>query len=326
MNARRAVAALLSLLALTLAGATGCAQPKLDARLQLWHHGQLTIGTGPTNGVFNQLGSGYADVVNRHLTGFEAVSMPTNGALENLHRLARGDIDVGFTYADVAGDAVTGKGSFAGSPVQVRALARMFTAYMHVVVRPGTGVRTLADLRGKRVATGPAGSGTEILALRMLTAAGLDPAKDVQRVTASLSQMTTTFAAGQLDAFFWTAGQPVVGLTALFGKLPGRVALLPTDALVAVLDKDYPGAYTAATIPKDAYGLSADVATVAVPCLLVTSPSLPTEVGYELTRLLFEHQDELAAVHSEGRNINRDVAWKTDPVPLHPGARGYYGV
>jgi len=305
---------------------SGCAEPQLDARLQLWHHGQLTIGTGPTNGVFNQLGGGYADVVNRHLPGFEAVSMPTNGAKENLQRLARGDIDIAFTFADVAGDAVNGKGSFAGSPVPVLALARLFTAYTHILVRSDAGIRSLADLRGKRVATGPAGSGTEILALRVLTAAGLDPAKDLKRVTASLSGMTAAFAAGQVDAFFYTAGLPVVGLTALFEKLPGQVGLLPSDAVLPELQKAYPGAYTAATIPKSAYGLAADVSTVAVPALLVTSPDLPTDIAYELTRLLFEHQDELAAVHEEGKNIKREEAPQTDPVQLHPGARGYYGV
>jgi uncharacterized protein len=322
VTARRAVAALLALLTI----ATGCARPELDARLQLWHKGRLTIGTGPTNGVFNQLGGGYADVINRHLAGFEAVSMPTNGAKENLQRLARGDVDVALTYSDVAGDAVAGKESFAGTPVRIRALARLFTAYTHIVVRSGAGIRTLADLRGKRVATGPAGSGTEIVAVRVLTAAGLDPAKDVRRVTASLNQMTTAFAAGQLDAFFYTAGTPVVGLTALFGKLPGQVALLPSDSVLPALQKAYPGAYTAAMIPASAYGLAADVPTVAVPALLVTSPDMPDEVAYELTRLLFEHQDELAAVHDEGRNIKREVASQTAPVQLHPGARGYYGV
>ncbi|NUR74258.1 MAG: TAXI family TRAP transporter solute-binding subunit [Hamadaea sp.] len=326
MRARRAAAAFLSLLVGTLVAATGCAQPQLDARLQLWKHGRLTVGTGPTNGVFNQLGSGYADVVNRHLTGFEAVAMPTNGASENLQRLVRGDIDVGFTFADVAGDAVAGKGSFAGSPVEVRALARLFTAYTHVVVRSDAGIRSLADLEGKRVATGPAGSGTEIMALRVLTAAGLDPDKDVRRVTASLSQMTSAFAARQLDAFFYTAGLPVVGITALFAKLPGQVAFLRADAVLPALEKAYPGVYTAASIPQSAYGLAADVPTVAVPALLVVSPSMPVEVAYELTRLLFEHQDELAAVHPEGKNIDRGVAAKTDPVLLHPGARGYYGV
>jgi TRAP transporter TAXI family solute receptor len=306
--------------------AGGCARAQLDSRQQLWHRGQLTVGTGPTNGVFNQIGGGYADVVNRHLPGFEAVAMPTNGAKENLQRLARGDVDIALTYSDVAGEAVAGTGAFVASPVPVRALARLFTAYTHVLVRRDAGIHSLADLRGKRVATGPAGSGTEVVALRVLTAAGLDPAKDVKRTTASLSQMTSAFKAGALDAFFYTAGLPTVGVTALMGQLPGQLALLPTDSVHATLQKAYPGAYTVESIPKENYGLPADVKTVAVPALLVADAAMPSDLAADLTRLIFQFQDELAAVHAEGKNIKRDNAAQTDPVPLHPGARAYYGV
>jgi len=306
--------------------AGGCAHAQLDARQQLWHGGQLTVGTGPTNGVFNQVGGGYADVVNRHMPGFEAVAMPTNGAKENLQRLARGDVDVALTYSDVAGEAVAGIGAFVGTPVPVRALARLFTAYTHVLVRRDAGIHSLADLRDKRVATGPAGSGTEIVALRVLTAAGLDPAKDVKRTTASLSQMTSAFKAGALDAFFYTAGLPTVGVTALIGQLPGQVALLPTESVFVALKKAYPGAYTVESIPKATYGLPADIKTVAVPALLVAVAAMPNDVAMDLTRLLFEYSDELAAVHAEGKNIKREVAAQTDPVQLHPGARAYYGV
>jgi TRAP transporter TAXI family solute receptor len=316
----------LTAVALLAAVTAGCTRPEVDPRQQLWHHGQLTIGTGPTNGVFSQIGGGYADVVNRHLPGFEAAAVPTNGAKENLQRLARGDVDVALTYSDVAGEAAAGTGAFQGAPVPVRALARVFTAYTHVLVRRDAGIGSLAGLRGKRVATGPAGSGTEIVALRVLVAAGLDPDKDIVRTTASLSQMTAAFKAGKLDALFYTAGLPTVGLSTLLSQLPGQVALLSTDSVLLALHKAYPGAYAQGTIPKAAYGLPADVQTVVVPALLVTVAAMPDQLAADLTRLLFEHQQELVAVHAEGKNIRRDIAPQTDPVQLHPGARGYYGI
>ncbi|NUT33353.1 MAG: TAXI family TRAP transporter solute-binding subunit [Hamadaea sp.] len=320
-RAARTVAAL-TIVATVL---TACAKPHVDPRTRLWHGGQLTIGTGPTNGVFNQLGGGYADIVNRHMSGFEAVAVPTNGAKENLQRLVRGDVDIALTYSDVAGEAVAGTGEFAGTPIGVKALARMFTAYTHLLVRKDAGIDTLADLKGRRVGTGPAGSGTDIVATRILTAAGIDPGKQVVKQSMSLSQMTTAFQAGRLDAFFYTAGLPTVGLTAMMAQMPGAFRLLPTDAVFPALQKAYPGAYTVETITKEAYGLP-DVKTVAVPALLVADADVPDDVAEQLTRLLFEHQDELAAVHAEGRNIRREFASQTDPVQLHPGARRYYGV
>lgn len=318
-RAAAAVAILLTVLA-------ACAKPQLDPRSQLWHGGQLTIGTGPSNGVFNQLGGGYADVVNRHMNGFEAVAVPTNGAKENLQRLIRGDVDVALTYSDVAGEAVSGTGEFLGTPVAVKALARVFTAYTHLLARKDAGIAHLSDLKGKKVGTGPAGSGTEIVALRTLAAAGLDPAKHVKKQTMSLSQMTAAFQAGQLDAFFYTSGLQPVGLTAMLTQMPGKVVMLPTDDAVPGLQRAYPGAYTVETIPRAAYGLPGDVKTVAVPALLVADADVPDDVAEQLTRMLFEHQDELAAVHAEGRNIRREFASQTEPVQLHPGARRYYGV
>lgn len=304
------------------AAVSGCARADLGPAR--WHKGEITIGTGPTNGVFNQVGGGYADVINRHMAGYEAVAVPTNGSAENLERLERGDIDVGLTFGDVAADAVNGTGPFAGRPLAIRALARVFNSYTHLVVRNDAHISTVQDLKGKRVGTGPVGSGSEAVAMRILAAAKLDPDKDVRRFPASLAQMAASMQAGTLDAMFYSAGLPTVGVTALLQQMPGKVTLLPVEPVLAELNRMYPHVYSAAVIPKAAYGLAADVPTIAVPNLVVVSESMPDDIARDLTRMIFEYQPELAAVHAEGKNIKRDLGPQTDPVVLHSGALAYY--
>jgi uncharacterized protein len=305
------------------AAVSGCARADLGPTR--WHQGEITIGTGPTNGVFNQVGGGFADVINRHMPGYEAVAVPTNGSTENLERLDRGDIDVAFTFGDVAADAVNGTGPFAGKPLAIRALARVFNSYTHIVVRNDAHISTVEDLRGKRVGTGPVGSGSEEVALRVLAAAKLNPDKDVRRTAASLSQMAASMQAGTLDAMFYSAGLPIVGVTALMQQMPGQLTLLPVDSILPALDHTYPHVYAEATIPKATYGTPADVKTIAVPNLIVVAESMPDSIARDLTRMIFEYQPEMAEVHAEGKNISRAMGPLTEPVRLHPGARAYYG-
>lgn len=318
----RAPIAIVATMAVAVA-LSGCA--RADLGRPRWHQGEITIGTGPTNGVFNQVGGGYADVINRHMPGYEAVAVPTNGSAENLERLDRGDVDVALTFGDVAADAVNGTGPFAGKPLAIRALARVFNSYTHLVVRTDAHISTVEDLKGKRVGTGPVGSGSESVAMRILAAAKLDPEKDVRRTAASLAQMTASMQAGTLDAMFYSAGLPTVGITGLLQQMPDKLTVLPVAPILAELNRMYPHVYATAVIPKATYGLAADVPTIAVPNLVVVSESMPDDIASDLTRMIFEYQPELAEVHAEGKNIKRDMGPQTDPVRLHPGAQRYYG-
>lgn len=318
--------ALLACLLFAPAALAACSADLGDQPAPAWHGGTLTIGTGPTNGVFNQVGGGYADIINRHLPGYEALAPPTNGAGENLQRLAIDDVQVAFTFADVAADAAAGKGAFEGKPVQLRALARIFNGYTQLVVRADAGITSIRQLKGKRVATGPQNSGTEEVSLRLLAAAGLDVKRDITRVSASLSQMATSMEAGELDAMFYAAGLPTVGIQALFDRSPGRFTLVPLEELAQPISQAHPDIYAPGRIPKALYGLSADVDTIAVPNLIVVSADMPDDMAYRLTELLFSYQSELAAVHPEGANFSRDIAPLVSPVELHPGAKRFYGV
>jgi uncharacterized protein len=313
-----------ALSALAAAAFAGCEDPDGGMAERLWHNGRLYIATGNTTGVFYQFGGGYADVISRHIPGYQATAEPTNAAVENIARVLRGDCDIGLTFADVAAASVMGRDSFAGEAQPLQALARIYNNYAHVIARTGMGITTVADLRGKRISTGSHGSGTENVAQRLLRAAGIDPDKDISRVSLSLPETVNRMRDGTLDALFWAAGLPTIGITDLMNAMRGNVFFIPVDDLLDQLRAVYGSAYTHANIGKAVYDLPTDVPTVAVPAMIVVGPTMPESLGYELTRVLFDYQDDLARAHPEGRNFSRDQAHLTDPVPLHAGAGRYY--
>ncbi len=288
-----------------------------------WHNGRLYLATGNTTGVFYQIGGGYADIITRHLPGYEATAEPTNAAVENIRRVAAGTADIGFTFADAAADAVTGRAPFTGEPLAVVALARIYSSYTHLIAHAGSGIRDVADLRDRRISTGSPGSGSELVALRLLSASGLDPDRDVRRRPLSLPETAKGMRNGSLDAMFWSGGLPAIGISDLMADR-GEAFFVPTVELLSDLRKKYGEAYTSATIPAAAYKQPADVPTVAVASLVVVARHMPERLAYQLTRLLFDYQAELAKAHPEGRNFTRATAALTSPVPLHPGARRYY--
>lgn len=315
---RRGLAALLGLVVLT-----SCAEPPADGR-GYWHGGQLTIGTGNTTGGFYQAGGGYADVISAYIEGYEATSAATGGSADNILRLGIGNVDIAFTFADVAADAVRGAGTFSGSPRSLRALAALYRNYTHLVVRVDAGIDSIADLKGKRVSTGPANSGTETLALRILEAARLNPDRDIIRSTLSLPASTRGIGDGSLDAIFYSAGLPITGIVELLASVRGKVRFLPLAKLLPTLESKYPGTYGVATIPKSTYKWTYDTPTIVVSNLIVVDESMPEELAYSLTSVIFAHQRELGASYPEWTNVQRDLASETGIVPLHPGAQRYF--
>ena len=162
------------------------------------------------------------------------------------------------------------------------------------------------------------------MALRLLRTAGLDPDIDLTRLPLSLPDTVKAMADGSLDGLFWTAGLPTLGISDLVGAMGSKVTFLPTADLLPQLLVQYGDAYRPAPIERSVYSLPADVSTIAVGAMIVATAEMPDALAYDLTRVLFDHQDELARTHPEGRNVNRDSARKTAPVPLHSGAARYY--
>ncbi|SBT49413.1 TAXI family TRAP transporter solute-binding subunit [Micromonospora narathiwatensis] len=300
----------------------GCG--KADTGPQPWHGGRIFLATGNTTGVYYQLGGGYADVISRHLPGYEARAEPTGASVENVNRLGSGDMEIAFSLADTAADAVTGRGAFDGQPQPVRALARVYRNYTHLIVRADARIDTFADLRGKRISTGSPKSGTDIIAGRLLTAAGIDPDRDIQRVNLSLPETVQQMRAGSLDAMFFSGGLPTPGVKDLLASAPGAFRLLPLADLIEPLTARYGSVYTTANLPKEVYGTPTATPTITVSNVILVREDMPDQLAYDLTRVLFTYQGELIPVHPEAANFTRESASGTDPIPLHPGAARYY--
>lgn len=283
--------------------------------------GRLRIATGPPGGVYYAYGQGLAQSVRRGLPRLEATAEPTAASVENLRRVGTGTAEVGFALADSAADAIAGRGSFA-RPLPVAALGRLYDNYLQLVVRADGPIRTLAGLRGRRLDTGAAGSGTEVTALRVLAVAGLDPGRDLRRSRLGLDAAVSALAAGRIDAFFWSGGLPTVAVARLAQRTALR--LVPLEGTVGALRQRFGDFYGETVVPAAAYGLGESVGTVGVPNYLVVAASMPEPTAYALTRLLFERQPELAAAHPEARRLNLRSAIATYPVPLHPGAQRRY--
>ena len=312
--------ALLATVALALAGCGG-ERPERDAAGGTQ---QLSIATGNTTGVYYQLGGGLADLISKNLPGYRATAEATGASVENLQRIAKGDSDIAFTLADSAADAVNGKGSFT-SKQPVTALARIYTNYTHVISRDSA-VKTVADLRGKRVSTGSPNSGTEVIARRLLEAAGLDPDRDVHGQALSLPESVQGMKDGVIDALVWSGGLSTPGILDLLTSLKSRVRFVPLDDLTPVLRRDHGPIYLDAEIPADkANGQSGPTKTIAVPNLLVVKADMDEQLAHDLTRLLFERKDDLGDnVHPSAKRIPAPKDQQSAPVPLHRGAQRYF--
>jgi len=323
---RRALPWLLAALLALLLVAIG--DPREFARA----HGaeqRLSIATGGTGGVWYPYGGGVAKVVSAHVPNAEATAEVTAASVDNLKLLGAGEVDLAFTMADALADAAAGAGPFArlgGGRVKARAIAVLYTNYTHLVTVEGSGIARAADLRGKVVSIGSPGSGTEAIALRVLEAAGLDPARDVRHQGLGAAQSVDALRDGKVDAFFFSGGVPT-GAVLDLARTPGlTMRLVPMDDVLRTMQARWPGGlYFPATIARDAYaGLPRDVPVVGVASVLVADARMSERLAYEITRALFEHHAELAAVHPEARKLALATAVRGSPVPFHPGALRYY--
>ena len=283
---------------------------------------RLSIATGGTGGVYLVYGGGLADLITREMGGFEATAEVTSASVDNMLLIADESSDVAFTLADTAADAVRGTAAF-DEPVAAQALARLYTNYTQVATTAGTGIETIADLEGKAVSVGSPNSGTEVIALRILDAAGIDADGGIDRQQLDVEQSVQALRDGTIDAFFWSGGLPTGAITDLGST--DDVVMLPTDEYTQDLADEYGGFYATTTIPGGTYpGLDEDVATIGVPNYLVVNEAMEEDLAYDLTKLLFDHRDDLIDVHPEARNLDLETAVEVDPLELHPGAQRYY--
>ncbi len=280
----------------------------------------FTIATGNLGGVFLRYGEALSTVLSRRLTDLTATARPTNASVENIWLVADGECDLGFSLGDTASDAVRGTGSFA-APVDVVTLARTYDSFTHLVVRADSGISTVSDLRHQRVGLGAPGSGTRVIAERILRQSGL-ALTDVEVASESLEESADALRAGDLTAFFFVSGLPNEAVLSLTADVPVR--LVELDSMVDAMVSSYGPEYVRGPIPASTYGLPEGVETVSVKNYLVAGPQMPDRLAYAVTRVIFEAQDEIDRLAPGVRQPSLGAAIFTSPLALHPGAVRYY--
>ena len=285
----------------------------------------LSIATGGTGGVYYPYGGGLAKVLNESLPNVRATAEVTSASVDNLKLIRDGKADIAFALADTLADAVNGRGAFVGAPVPAASLAVLYSNYMHLVTLASSGIDRVGALRGKRVSTGSPGSGTEVIAFRVLHAGGLNPDADIRRQGLGATESVDALKDGKIDAFFWSGGLPTAAVQDLSHSAGITIRMIPTGDLVPTLQKQHGLLYFPLQVPANTYpGVTAPVSVVGVANVLVVNKSMPDQLAYDITRVLFEKQAELAAIHPEARNLTLATAVKGSPADFHPGAIHFY--
>jgi uncharacterized protein len=308
---RRAVLRAFGALGL-LAAAQACASPYAGT--------QLTLATGGTQGVYFRLGNALADVWQARL-GLQARPqvLSTAGSVNNLQLLAAAAADVVFSQVDTAADQLDR--SAPGDPRSLRALARIYDDYVHVVVPSSSTVTSLGGLRGARVSVGAPDSGVAVIAGRLLAVAGLAPDTDFQPAQLGINDSVAAMERNEIDAFFWVGGLPTEGVTQLAAARPIR--LLDLEDLISPVRAAYP-VYAPGTVPAGSYRIADPITTLLVRNFLLVRAEMPDDVAHALVETLFETQEQLAAASPAALTIDPRSAIGTQPVPLHPGAERFF--
>lgn len=327
---RRATRVLAGLAALALTGvaATGCggrqdaptADSGGDITCEVGSDTRVSIATGNATGVYFSLGNAYAEQVSAATEGrVKATAAETGASVQNIQQLVAGNYQVAFSLADTAADAVEGKGSFDGEKQPVQALSRIYPNYTQVIAKTGSGITSIADMRGKRVSTGSPGSGTEVIANRLLESAGLNPQTDVAAQRLDLTKTVDGMKDGSIDALFWSGGLPTPGITDLLTSARNDVTFIDITPQLGPM-QELSSAYEEGVIPAATYGLPADVKTIVVANMLLVRDDVDANLACVLTTTLFEKQPALAEVVGAAKGITLETARDTDPVPLNRGA------
>jgi uncharacterized protein len=286
---------------------------------------RLSITTGGVGGVYLPLGEGMASLLSKYLPGVQVSAAASQGSVENLKLIGAGKAEIGFTMVDAAWQAANGTEAFKSKPVDARTLMVLYPNRMQIVTREGTGIRSLADLRGKRVSTGSAGSGVEVMALRVLDAVGIDPGKGLQQQKLGVAESAAALKDHSIDAFFWVGGVPTAAITEL-ARTPGiRIRLLNHADALDALNRKYGPLYVKGIIATGAYpGMDKPVDNIDVWNLLVTDSKMSDQLAYDIVKTLIEKKPELEALHKEAQNIDLRYQRIGSPLPYHPGARRYF--
>lgn len=319
-RSRRAGAGVARLVALLLCLVSALALAACTPGDRSWADRPQAIAGGGATGVYYAYGQQFARALSTHL-GATFTAQRTNGSVDNLERIGAGTAVLGFAQGDAVADAVAGTGAFT-EPIPIVAVARLYDEYVHIVVRSGSDVHDLRDLAGRAISLGARGSGVELVARRILGAAGVDAAS-IRNPELGLEASIGALRRGDIDGFFWVGGLPTPGIAALAADTPIRLLSIP-PAVVDAVNAAHAGAYRQADFPVGAYGVDSATVTLTVPNYLVTRADAPEGLIHDATAVLFDQRATIARGAPAAALLDRRQAIFTDPIALHRGAMRYY--
>lgn len=287
---------------------------------------RMTIVTGGTGGVFYPYGGGLARILSDRGDNIQATAQVTGGSVDNCKLVHAGDAEIGFATVDSAYDAIEGVAAYAeDGPQDVRTLMVLYDSFFHVIGSESAGVASIADLRGKRVSVGSAGSSTETIGDRVLEAAGLDPQTDVIRDNLSVAESAAALQDGKIAAFFWIGGVPTAAVRDLgtTGQVP--LVFIPTSAELAAMEAQYPGQYRPFLLAANTYpGQATDVQGLGVANILVVNTNTEDETITRILTTIFDNLGEVHQIHAEARKLELQTAAIQTAVPFHQAAEAFY--
>ena len=280
----------------------------------------LNIVTGGTGAVYIVYGAGLAELLNKKL-GTAASAQSTTASVDNMKLIRDAKADVAFTLADTAFDAVKGNAPFT-EKVDAQAIAVIYGNYTHIVVKADSGINSVADLKGKRVSVGAAGSGTETIANRTFEAYGMDAGKDIDRQRLGAQDSANALRDGKIDAFFFSGGLPVPAILDISTSM--KIKMLDLSDSVQKMSAKYGNFYFPIKIPKTTYNTAADVMVSGVANLLVVPSSFDPALAQAILATMFDNKADLVKVHVAANDLTLETATVGSPIDFHQGAIDYY--
>ncbi len=287
--------------------------------------GDFIMGTGSSGGTYFALGGAMANAINNKLAadGITITAQSTGASVENINLMQAGEMDLGIAMNNVAANGFEGTGAFSAPTTNVKAIGVVYNEVYQIVANAETGAKNVADLKGMKIAIGPAGSGTLGLSQKVFSAAGLDPAKDIQPQSDSFGDAATKMKDGHIDAACNVLAVPASSIIEMTTSMKLSYINIDDDILAAIqADAPY---FTRKVIPAGTYpDQTEDCNTITCKAVLYCRADMDEETVYKITKAFYESGDEIAAAHATGKEVQLEGCLDGVTTPIHPGAAKYF--
>ncbi len=280
---------------------------------------QMTIGTASMGGAYYPIGTGVAELVSKYVDGIQMTAEVTGGAAENPRLVGNNEVDLGITNSHLSYFALNGMAPF-DKKYNIRALGALHPTILHIVTLEGSDVKTIADMKGKRAAVGPAGGGTITMLKNVLSMYDMT-LDDLQKSYVSYMDGMMALKDGKVDVSAAAAGFPTSAVLELSATEKIRFVELDENKLPAFFEK-YPY-YSRVVVPAETYKMEKDSTVIGVRNVLIVSADMDEETAYEITKAIFTHLEELGEYHVSAKKVSLQTAIEV-PIELHPGAERFF--